>query len=143
MSDHAASHDTHHDDWHEHSPEEARKHIKIYIGVFVALGILTLVTVLAATELHMPLAPTVALALLIAGVKGSLVAAFFMHLKGEKPVIKWNLVATAIAFALLMILPAISIHENKVIDDPAQFPTAHTTGPAHEGAAAAPAEGHH
>ena len=43
--------------------------------------------------------------LCIASVKGGLVAAFFMHLKGERPWITYCLLMTAIFFFGLILLP--------------------------------------
>ena len=42
-SDHAATHD--HDDHAGHDPAEIDKHVRVYIMVFVALMVLTIVTV--------------------------------------------------------------------------------------------------
>ncbi|PPR20881.1 MAG: hypothetical protein CFH39_02043, partial [Alphaproteobacteria bacterium MarineAlpha10_Bin2] len=47
----------------------------------------------------------IVIALCIAGVKGGLVAAFFMHLKGERPLITYCLLMTAIFFFGLILLP--------------------------------------
>lgn len=87
-----------------HSAEEVRAHVKVYLMVFAALAILTVVTV-AASYLSIPWGPAVAVALLIATVKASLVALFFMHLKGEVRAIFWTLLLTAVFFLGLMILP--------------------------------------
>ena len=91
----------------ELSHEEIKHHIKIYIGVFVALAFLTIATV-AIAGFHLPLVPAVTIALLIATIKGSLVATFFMHLGWEKKIIYWILVLTVIFFVVLLILPAVS-----------------------------------
>jgi cytochrome c oxidase subunit 4 len=87
-----------------HSADDIRKHVKVYIGVFVALLILTLVTV-AASYLDLPIGPSVIVALTVAGVKGSLVAMFFMHLKGEKPWVMWSLALTAVFVLFVFALP--------------------------------------
>ncbi len=70
--------DTHHVD--------IDKQVKIYITVFVALMALTLITV-AVSYLHLPPAMAIAVALLVATVKGTLVACYFMHLIAEKKLI--------------------------------------------------------
>jgi cytochrome c oxidase subunit 4 len=75
--------------------QHLRQHIKIYIAVFVTLGLLTLVTVWA-SYLPINLQGHVTVALLIASVKAGLVAAFFMHLSSEKPLIYRVLIFTAI-----------------------------------------------
>lgn len=91
----------------EHSAEAIKKHVKIYITVFAALAALTVVTV-AVSYLHLPLAQAVGVALLIAAVKGSLVACFFMHLISEKQVIFFILILTACFVVPLLMLPALS-----------------------------------
>lgn len=88
-----------------HSVEEVQKHVKVYITVFVALIVLTIVTV-AASYLHLgSTAMNIAGALVIAGVKGTLVAGYFMHLFTEKTAIIWTLILTGIFFILVMLLP--------------------------------------
>lgn len=87
-----------------HGHEDIDKHIKVYTGVFLALMVLTVVTVLV-SYLHLPIALAVLVALAIAAFKGSLVAGFFMHLFQEKPVILWLLLLTAVLVAPLFILP--------------------------------------
>ena len=72
--------------------------------VFGTLLVLTLVTV-AIAYLHLPVAPAVILALVVAATKGSLVATFFMHLKGEKPFVVWSLVLTAAFVLFLFAIP--------------------------------------
>jgi cytochrome c oxidase subunit IV len=87
-----------------HDAHDVRAHVKVYMMVFGALAILTVVTV-AVSYLHLPVGPAIALALLIATVKASLVALFFMHLKGEVRSVVWTLLLTAIFFIVLMTIP--------------------------------------
>ena len=82
-------------------PEDVQSHVKTYIKVFVALAVGTLVTVWA-SDIHLGIILGIIVALLIATVKGSLVAAFFMHLSAERKVIYWVLVLTA-TFVVVMI----------------------------------------
>ena len=77
-----------------HSVEEIKKETRIYILVFVALAALTMITV-AVSYLDLTPGAAVALALFIAAVKGSLVAAFFMHLISERKLIYAVLILTA------------------------------------------------
>ena len=79
---------------------DMKKHVKIYISVFAALAVLTLVTV-AVSYLKLPLRQAVLTALAIAAVKGSLVAAFFMHLISEKQIIFSVLALTFIGAVFL------------------------------------------
>ncbi|MBS4028707.1 MAG: cytochrome C oxidase subunit IV family protein [Ignavibacteriales bacterium] len=90
-----------------HSPEEIKKHVKIYITVFAALMVLTFVTV-AVSYLHLSIFYTVLVALVIATVKGSLVASYFMHLISEKKMIYWALLLTVVFFIFLMFVPILT-----------------------------------
>ena len=84
------------------------KHVKAYIRVFAALAILTIVTV-AASRIHFPGAGNIIVALVIAALKASLVAAIFMHLKWEKaPSIWWVLAVCAVFFLALIFLPVLT-----------------------------------
>jgi len=85
--------DTHH--------EDIQSHVKTYIRVFVALAVGTLITVLA-SNFHLGIVVGIIVALIIATVKGSLVAAFFMHLSAERKPIYWVLVLTA-TFVVAMV----------------------------------------
>jgi cytochrome c oxidase subunit 4 len=86
------------------SPEEIDRHVQTYIRVFLALMVLTVVTVVAA-EFHLPVFWAVTVALVIASFKGSLVAAYFMHLKWEKRIVFATLALTAVLFLLLLLVP--------------------------------------
>ena len=86
------------------------KHVRIYVTVFVALMALTIVTV-AISRLHLPVPVAVTVALLVATVKGALVACYFMHLISEKKLIYAVLVLTAVFFIALLALPAVT-HSN-------------------------------
>ena len=74
--------------------------VRGYLTVFATLLVLTLVTV-AVSYLDLPVVPTVVVAVAIASVKASLVAMFFMHLKGERPVVYWSLGLTGVLFVAL------------------------------------------
>src|SRR5262245_6166191 len=78
--------------------------VKLYLLVFAALMVLTVVTV-TISYFHLPPAPAILLGLMIATVKAGLVAAFFMHLKGERAIIYGLLGVTAIFTAVLFALP--------------------------------------
>ncbi|HEY3242154.1 MAG TPA: cytochrome C oxidase subunit IV family protein [Phycisphaerae bacterium] len=87
-----------------HGHEDLKKHVRIYISVFVALMFLTVLTVVV-SYFHPPIAWAVAIALLIACTKGSLVALYFMHLISEVKVIYWTLGLCVVLFGVLMLLP--------------------------------------
>jgi cytochrome c oxidase subunit 4 len=84
--------------------EDIRKHVRVYIGVFAALATLTIITV-GISYLHLPAFWAITFALLVATVKGSLVACYFMHLISEKAIIFWVLIICLIFFAHLLLLP--------------------------------------
>ena len=86
------------------------RHVRVYITVFVALMVLTIITV-AIARLHLPVPIAVSVALLVAIVKGSLVACYFMHLISEKKLIYAVLVLTVVFFAALLALPIVT-HSN-------------------------------
>ena len=103
-SDHAAASMT-----SDHAVDIDR-HVRVYITVFVALMVLTIVTVTVSRfHLHLPIA--VSVALLVATIKGSLVACYFMHLISEKKLIYAVLALTAFFFAALMALPAVTVSD--------------------------------
>ena len=87
-----------------HSAEEIKKETRVYILVFVALAALTLVTV-GVSYLDLGVGAAIVLALFIAGIKGSLVAAYFMHLISERKLIYAVLMLTFVFFLALLFLP--------------------------------------
>ncbi len=88
------------------------QHVRVYVMVFVALAVLTVVTV-AISYLHLPTVLAISVALvvasvkagLVASVKAGLVAGYFMHLVSEEKVILWLLLLCAAFFVALMALP--------------------------------------
>ena len=89
--------------------EEIKKHVRVYITVFAALLALTMITV-GISYLHLPTHWAILFALLVATVKGSLVAAYFMHLISETKVIYWILALCAFFFAVLLWAPVVTSH---------------------------------
>jgi cytochrome c oxidase subunit 4 len=79
--------------------------IRTYIVVWGALIVLTAVTV-AVSYVHLGLM-NVVVALLIASVKASLVALFFMHLRYESRLV-WGFALTPIFFLVLIIAGTLS-----------------------------------
>jgi cytochrome c oxidase subunit IV len=84
------------------------RHVKVYITVFVALMALTIITV-AVSRVHLPVPIAVTVALLVATIKGSLVACYFMHLISEKKLIYAVLLLTAVFVVALLALPALTV----------------------------------
>lgn len=91
------------------SHADISKHVKAYVGVFVALAVFTVITVVAAYGIHVSTPAHIAIALVIAAIKASLVAAIFMHLKWERGQAIWIVLALcAFFFLLLIFLPVLS-----------------------------------
>ena len=88
----------------EHDVETIRKETRTYISVFVALAVLTALTV-GVSSYGLPPVLAIGVALLIAAFKGSLVAGFFMHLLHERKVIYWILILTVFFFLFLLLYP--------------------------------------
>ncbi len=108
MSDHAIEQHEHHDD-HD-SPENIQKEVRKYWAVFFALAVGTALTVwVRLGPLHLPEGQAIVVALIIATIKGSLVAGFFMHLLSEKKLIYSVLILTVVFFAVLMYLPVTEV----------------------------------
>ena len=102
MSDHDNAHDI-------------QKSVRRYLIVFCALIIGTILTVMASRLPIESVAITIAIALFIAGVKGFLVAGYFMHLISEKKMIYSILIATVFFLTGLMFLTIWSMDHNSLI----------------------------
>lgn len=83
---------------------DVKKHVRAYLYVFGALGILTALTV-AASYLDISSTAHILIALFIATVKGSLVAAYFMHLVSERRLIYGILIFTVVFLVGLLLFP--------------------------------------
>jgi len=128
------------------SAEEVKRSIKTYMFVFGALAVLTVVTV-AAASLKIGVAAGIALALLIASVKGTLVASYFMHLIHERTVLYWILGLCAVFFVAMILLPVMQTSETAHLMDPiyqatGETPPTHAPSPAHVAPAAGAHGGH-
>jgi cytochrome c oxidase subunit 4 len=80
------------------------RQVKGYLLVFATLMTLTIVTV-AISRLHLPVAAAVTIALVVASIKGGLVASYFMHLIAERKLIYWVLGITVAFFFFVLLLP--------------------------------------
>lgn len=101
---------------HAHSPEEFAKHIRGYWVIFFALLVLTGITVGVAEvgdRQGWGTFATVAVALVVASIKGTLVCLYFMHLIDEKKVIYWTLLLVAAMTVPLFALPNLVEAENE------------------------------
>ena len=95
-------------DAHAHdSVDDIKKSVKTYFMIFGALMVLTIITV-GVSYVHLPVAAAVTVALIVATIKGSLVARYFMHLLHERKVIYWVLALTVIFFVFMMFVPLLT-----------------------------------
>jgi cytochrome c oxidase subunit 4 len=88
----------------ESEAARVKQHVRVYVMVFSALAVLTVITV-AISYLHLPMAYAIGIAMVVATVKASLVALYFMHLISEEKVIVWLLLLCAAFFVFLFFLP--------------------------------------
>jgi cytochrome c oxidase subunit IV len=87
-----------------HTAEDIRKETRVYIIVFAVLAALTLITV-GVSYMNLHGWRAIAAGLVIATIKGSLVAGYFMHLLSEKKLIYSVLILTLVFFSVLMWMP--------------------------------------
>ena len=83
-------------------------HIANYRKVFIYLLIGTALTVIASyleLNVHNSIAGAIFIGLLIASIKGYLVAANFMHLNSERKMIYWILLLTVFFLSILLFIP--------------------------------------
>lgn len=96
------------------SPEEIAKVKKSFIIVGCILAVFTCLTVAVAVipildfGAHGFSAADMYLGLAIASFKASCVAAIFMHLKGEKPIIKWSFYGSLFCATTMILLIALA-----------------------------------
>ena len=90
--------------------ESIRQSIKKYWMVGGALFVFTGITV-AVNQVHLAVPMAITVALIIASMKGTMVAGIFMHLSHEKKWIYGSLILTVIGFAILMLVPSLTIND--------------------------------
>jgi len=115
------------------------KHIRVYMMVFAALSAGTIITV-AASRFDFGGHLNVVVALAIAVVKASLVAAIFMHLKWERSLWIWySLALCGVFFACLLALPVITTHDHPALTETKTWDvTGNEVAPEHAGESHAP-----
>ena len=95
-----------------HSDSAAvKKSIRTYMMVGLALLVFTGITV-GANQFHFGVPVAVTVALIIATMKGSMVASVFMHLSHERPWIYGALILTVIGFIVLMTVPSLTMNDS-------------------------------
>jgi len=110
-------------------PEAIRTTVRRYWMIGAALFAFTVITV-AVNQIHLAIPLAITVALLIATIKGSMVAAVFMHLSHEKKWIYGALVLTVIGFIILMTVPYFTVHDS--VGAPIETPAAeHAAGAVH------------
>ena len=89
-------------------PAVIKKAIRTYGIVGGLLLVFTVITV-AVNQVHLAVPFAITVALIIATIKGSMVASIFMHLSHEKKWIYGALVLTVVFFIVLMMLPGLTV----------------------------------
>ena len=104
------------------SHDNIKDHVKVYWFVFIALLILTVLTVgVSYFEFGGIVWLAIGVGLAIAFFKGYLVAANFMHLNNEKSTIYWTLIMTVVFFIVLFFMPI--IWEKDTLKSPDSIPS--------------------
>ncbi|MCH7812906.1 MAG: cytochrome C oxidase subunit IV family protein [Planctomycetes bacterium] len=88
--------------------------MRVYLLVFGALAVFTLVTV-GASYLDVSVPMAILIALLIASVKASLVACYFMHLISERKALYSVLLLCVFFLIALMLLPILTQAEAEAL----------------------------
>ena len=111
--------------------EEINKHVRTYLLVFAALAVLTVVTV-GASFVDLGKTGNIAVALVIATCKASLVAAFFMHLVSERQLIYGLLALAAVFFVVVLLVPLATTSDMAVVPESiVRAPASHDVPAAH------------
>jgi cytochrome c oxidase subunit 4 len=116
--------------------EHVRKHIRIYLWVFAALTVGTIITV-AVANVHFGILLGIAVAVVIATIKGSLVAGYFMHLFSEKKLI-YAVLALTFPLVVVMVGLILATHADQqggqhgIFNVPQRHVQPHATGSGHQ-----------
>ena len=113
--------DEHTNQPHDHPTDEHGHHVHVtpfwpMLITFVVLLVLTLLTVVTAKGLYFGNAVNLTIALIIAGAKAVLVAAFFMHLLYDKAINTVIVVATMFAVVLFISLTLVDLGTRHLAD---------------------------
>jgi cytochrome c oxidase subunit 4 len=98
-------------------PAEVQKSVRSYMIVFAMLMVFTVITV-AVSRFHFAVPIAIAVALVIAAMKGSMVAAVFMHLSHERRWVYGTLILTVVFFFVLLMLPVLTSLDGLGIGSP-------------------------
>jgi caa(3)-type oxidase subunit IV len=91
-------------------PEAVKKSVRAYMMIGAALFAFTVITV-AVNQVHLAIPLAITVALVIASLKGSMVASVFMHLSHEKKWIYGALLLTVAFWIVLMAVPYLTISD--------------------------------
>ena len=91
-------------------PEAIKKSVRTYWMIGAALYVFTVITV-AVNQVHLAVPLAITVALIIATIKGSMVASVFMHLNHEKKWIYGALMLTVVFFVVLLFVPFLTISD--------------------------------
>src|SRR5436309_15878802 len=111
-------------------PTAIQKSIRTYYKVGAALLVFTVITV-AVNQVHLAIPFAITVALIIATLKGSMVASVFMHLSHEKRWIYGALVLTVLFFIVLMCVPSFTTMDTIGTKEPAVGVPEHGTPGVH------------
>ena len=103
---------------------EVQASIRKYMTVGAMLLVFTVITV-AASYFNLAVPAAIALALIIAAMKGSMVAAVFMHLSHERRWIYGALLLTLVGFLILLFVPVATMMDTIGTPWPPTVATAH------------------
>ncbi len=101
MSEHANV--AHHAE-HDHEAEHIKAHVKVYLLIFGMLILGTIVTVAISYKDFGAAWINITIGLIIASIKATLVAGWFMHLISEKKMVHSILIVAGFFFAVLVAL---------------------------------------
>jgi cytochrome c oxidase subunit 4 len=89
-------------------PEAIKRSVRLYLKIGAALFVFTAITV-AVNRVHLAVPLAITVALIIASIKGSMVASVFMHLSHEKKWIYGSLLLTVVFFVALLFIPFFTV----------------------------------
>src|SRR5215831_9164397 len=91
-------------------PAVVKKAIRTY-GIIGGLLLVCTVITVAVNQVHLAIPLAITVALVIATIKGSMVASVFMHLSHEKKWIYGALILTVVFFVVLIMLPNLTVSD--------------------------------
>ena len=111
--------------------DHVKKSIRTYMMIGAALFVFTAITV-AVNQVHLAVPMAITVALIIAGMKGSMVASVFMHLSHEKKWIYGALLLTVAGFIILLFLPLVTVLDGiGTLSEPARAAAEHAAPGGH------------